>query len=149
MEQWLASAPHQHKFSWVSFLFPRLITRDRMLPSINIMISFFFGGGDVTDWRMRIASSAWSSWSFHCNFSLIGYFDHLRNWRFRSMERIGLDFERFSSSPFWGYVSHARNAQLASFEEPRRRSQKIIAISSRSVSIIFFAICFFLTVDFH
>jgi hypothetical protein len=53
------------------------------------------------------------------------------------MERIGLDFERFSSSPFWGYVSYARNAQLASIEQPRRRSQKIIAISSRSVSFIF------------
>ena len=70
--------------------------------------NFFF-----TDWWVRITSSTWSPWSFHCHLSLIGYFDHLRHWRFRSMERIGMDFECFSSSTFRCHVFHARNANLA------------------------------------
>ena len=51
------------------------------------------------------------------------------------MERVGLDFECLSSSAFRCHVLHARNAHLAPVEEPRRGSQEVIAIPSRSVSL--------------
>lgn len=116
-------------------------------PSAQIFVSFFSALGwtfsnesnqlqhvfssfaiFLADWRMRLTSRSWSSRCFHCYFSLVGNLDHLFDWRFRALERFGLDLERFPGFAFRCHVYDAWNAHLASVEEPRRGGQEGVAI---------------------
>ena len=86
------------------------------------------------DWRMQFTASQRSLGCIYRNLSLFGYFDHLHHWRFRALERFGLDLECFSNAAIRRHVLYARNTNLAFVKESRRRGQKVFTISSRSVN---------------